>query len=101
MATYPIDLSTTIGTASQTVVPGRTSDQSIFFHNPSASATIAISTGLRAAAINGAGSYMLEPGQYIQFDIIAPGINTSVSWNAVASAGNTPLTIFVFLLSDP
>lgn len=61
----------------------------ITFHNPSATASIALRPA-GAAALNTAGNIQLGPGQ----TFIVTGVLATQSWFAIATAAATPLTAY-------
>jgi hypothetical protein len=99
MSSEPTPYALTVGTTSQQILAaGRTISRILFFYNPSQSATVAIcptpdgNGNPLAAVINGAGSYTLAPGGFLNVETSTSG--PASGWNAIASAPNSPLTIW-------
>src|SRR6266705_6657183 len=103
-ALLPIGWGTTVGTTSGPVMPSNPSRNGLIFINNSVSASIAIcpavvnvgALGIYAgaatgvAAINGVGSFTMQPGD--KFIIDTTFICTS-AWNGIASGPGAALTI--------
>lgn len=81
----------TVGTSASQILAAATSRRlNLSVCNVSASATVAVSLGTTAPALNTAGSWTLNSGQCIAWDgLFVP----SDSLHAIASAANTPLTV--------
>lgn len=83
----------TVGVASAQCIAENRGRFGIIFHNPSAAASIAITpTSFGAAALNTAGSFMLPP----LTTLYLTEVQSVDAFNAIASAGATPLTIWEF-----
>lgn len=100
----PNGFGTTVGTTSGAAIPANPTRSGLMFINPSASIVVAICpamvnqgtlgnyTGLATgvAAINGAGSITLNPGDKFILDNLC----ASTAWNAIASGAGGVLTAF-------
>jgi hypothetical protein len=95
--TYPV----TVGTSSAQVIGVNTTRRRIEFVNNSDTAKIAVCPTISRTAtptitctVNGPGSMRLLPYQSYRVDGVGgvPQVNTA--WNAIASAGGSPLTVF-------
>lgn len=104
--TYP----QTLGTSSVTVLPVNPSRKKVIFHNPNATALIAVcpvgptravggSTSLITAAINGAGCITLLPYDRVEVSgstASGPQQSMGSAWVGIASAGGSAITIYEF-----
>jgi hypothetical protein len=104
--TYP----QTLGTSSVTVLPVNPARKKVIFHNPNATALIAVcpvgptrtvggSTALIVAAINGAGCLTLLPYQTVEVSgstASGPQQAMGTAWVGIASAASSNLTILEF-----
>lgn len=94
----------TVGTSSIAALGVNAARRRLIFHNPNATALVAFcpaangATSLPlAAAVNGAGSITLLPGEKFVVDKPPePSSPISTGWNAIASAGGSSLTILEF-----
>lgn len=105
----PIGYGSTLGTTSGPALGPNATRTALWVYNPSASATIAICPALvgvgpvlggnpspawplaaGVAAINGAGSITLNPGDKMLID----NVNVTGAFNGIASAANTPATFW-------
>jgi hypothetical protein len=96
----PFFYAATVGTGSAQVIPANPARRRITFHNPNATAKIAICPTLGRTAITcavgGAGSFTLLPYDRVTFDPpTAAGSSGAVStaWNAISDTGGSALTI--------
>jgi hypothetical protein len=104
--TYP----QTLGTSSVTVLPANTARKKVIFHNPNATALIAVcpvgptravggSTALIVAAVNGAGCETLLPYQTVEVSgSTASGQQQQMgtAWVGIASATGSAFTVLEF-----
>ena len=102
-ASYPLGWGTTVGLTSGPVLPTNPTRGGLIFINASVSAAIAICpsvvnqgilgvyTGFAVgvAAINGAGSVTMQPGDKFIID----NLNCTGAWNGIASGTGAVLTI--------
>jgi hypothetical protein len=102
----PLGWGTTVGQTSGPVFPGVSTASGVIFYNPSSSVSVAICTaqtnigvlGVYAgfangvAAINGAGSITIAPGDKFIID----NLLCTTAWNGIASGSGGVLTILTF-----
>lgn len=95
--TYPA----TVGTGSAQVMAVNPSRRRIEFYNSSDTAKIAVCPTISRTAtptitctVNGPGSITLLPYQSYRVDGVGGNPLVPSAWNAIASAGSSPLTIF-------
>lgn len=95
--TYPV----TVGTGSAQAIGSNNARRRIEFYNSSDTAKIAVcptisrtATPTITCAVNGAGSITLLPYQSYRVDGVGGNPMVNTAWNAIASAGSSPLTIF-------
>lgn len=77
---------TTTGSSAQ-AIGQNPSRKGLWFHNPSASANIYIAPAPITAAVGGAGSILIFPGNWVQFD----SLSASCAWNAIGPGALTIL----------
>jgi hypothetical protein len=104
--TYP----QTLGTSSVTVLPANPARKKVIFHNPNATALIAVcpvgptravggSTALIVASINGAGCETLLPYQTVEVSgstASGPQQQMGTAWVGIASATGSAFTVLEF-----
>jgi hypothetical protein len=96
----PLNYALTVGTSSVQVLTANPVRKGLFFHNPNATAKIAVCCATnnlnqaQPAVINGAGSMMLVP--LAVWEIDEPWRPVS-AWNAISDTPGAFLTIFEFL----
>lgn len=106
MATIPVTSpkgwAITVGTASIQALPGAKSRTRIIFHNPNATALIAVcpeANGSNAnplpAVINGAGSFTILPGAMLDISR-DKGEVLDAAFNIIANGGGASATIWEF-----
>ena len=102
-AALPVGYGTTVNTVSGPVLPANPARQALIFRNSSVGAAVAICpvqvnqgvfgvyTGLAAsvAAINGAGSITMQPGDTFVIDTM----NCTCAWNGIASGAGGVLSV--------
>lgn len=95
--TYPV----TVGTSSAQAIGVNSSRRRIEFYNSSDTAKIAVCPTISRTAtptitctVNGPGSITLLPYQSYRVDGVGGTPKVDSAWNAVASSGGSPLTIF-------
>lgn len=95
--TYPV----TVGTSSAQAIAVNPARKRIEFYNSSDTAKIAVcptisrtSTPTITCTVNGPGSITLLPYQSYRVDGVGQIPKVDSAWNAIASAGASPLTIF-------
>lgn len=95
--TYPV----TVGTGSAQAIGTNPARSRIEFYNSSDTAKIAVCPTISRTAtptitctVNGAGSITLLPYQSYRIDSVGQSGHVPSAWNAIASAGSSPLTIF-------
>lgn len=81
----------TVGVASAQCLAASTANLWIQVQNTSAANTVACSWG-GTAALNAAGSFLLQPGQSASWGLMSSGVPTNVL-NCIASAAATPLYV--------
>jgi len=93
----------TVGTTASQVLPSNTARKQVFFHNPNATATVAVCPVVSrkdgtnvACAVNGAGSLTLVPGGSILITGVGGNPALPSAWNGVASSPSSALTIYEF-----
>lgn len=93
----------TVGVTSVQVLPANTARKQVFFHNPNASATVAICPAVSrkdgtnvTCTVNGAGSITLYPGDKVLITGIGGNPAVPSAWNGIASAPSSALTVFEF-----
>ena len=103
---YPVML----GTSSVSILPANTARKKLIFHNPNATALIAVcpigptravggSASLIVAVINGPGCLTLIPYQSIEISgstASGPQQQMPSAWVGIASAGGSALTVWEF-----
>jgi hypothetical protein len=103
---YPV----TLGTSSVSIVPANTSRKKLIFHNPNATALVAVcpvgptravggSASLIVAVINGPGCLTLLPYQSQEISgetASGPQQQMPSPWVGIASAGGSALTVWEF-----
>lgn len=95
--TYPV----TVGTSAAQAIGTNSARRRIEFYNSSDTAKIAVCPTISRTAtptitctVNGAGSITLLPYQSYRVDGVGGNPMVNTAWNAIASAGASPLTIF-------
>lgn len=93
----------TVGTTSAQVLPSSLARKQIVFHNPNATATIAVCPAVSrkdstsvTCVINGAGSITLVPGQFVTIAGVGAIPLLKSAWNGIASSPSSALTVFEF-----
>lgn len=83
----------TVTNTSAQAIASNNSRSGIIFHNPSATASIALTpTSFGAAALNTAGSITIGP----LGSITLTDVRNVDAWNAISSVASSPLTVFEF-----
>lgn len=99
----PVGYGTTVGTVSGPVLPANPTRAGLIFHNPSTSVAVAIcpavvnqgtlgvysGNAVGVAAINGAGSITMQPGDKFIID----NMQCTSAWNGIANQAGGVLTI--------
>lgn len=95
--TYPV----TVGTSSAQAIGTNAARKRIEFYNSSDTAKIAVCPTISRTAtptitctVNGPGSITLLPYQSYRVDGVGGVPKVDSAWNAIASSGSSPLTIF-------
>jgi len=90
----------TVSTASVQVLPSNTARKQVMFHNPSASATVAVCPAISRkdganipCIVGGAGSITLGPLGTAFLTGVGGNPAVPSAWNAIASAPGSPLSI--------